>query len=159
MNAMELKIPPPLVWLVCAAAAWLSTHYLPARALEMAALRWLVWPLLLCGVLLALPALALFVRARTTMHPRAPERSSRLVTGGVYRFSRNPMYLALALLLLAWVLWLGNGVGLVWPALFGLSHPLSDCARRAGAGGEIRAGICAILPAGAALVLKYKQAV
>ncbi len=118
MNAMELKIPPPLVWLVCAAAAWLSAHYLPARALDMAALRWLVWPLLLCGVLLALPAPALFVRARTTMHPRAPERSSHLVTGGVYRFSRNPMYLALALLLLAWVLWLGNGVGLVWPALF-----------------------------------------
>ena len=52
------------------------------------------------------------------MHPRAPERSSRLVTGGVYRFSRNPMYLALALFLLAWALWLGNGAALVWPALF-----------------------------------------
>ena len=117
MNAMELKIPPPLVWLVCAAAAGLAPYYLPA-VLDMAGLRWLIWPLLLCGVLLALPALALFVRARTTMHPRAPERSSRLVTGGVYRFSRNPMYLALALFLLAWALWLGNGAALVWPALF-----------------------------------------
>ena len=117
MNAMDLKIPPPLVWLVCAAAAGLAPYYLPA-VLDMAALRWLIWPLLLCAMLLALPALMLFSRARTTAHPHHPERSSRLVTGGVYRFSRNPMYLALALLLLAWVLWLGNGVALVWPALF-----------------------------------------
>ena len=34
------------------------------------------------------------------------------------RASSVARYLALALLLLAWVLWLGNGVGLVWPALF-----------------------------------------
>lgn len=52
--------------------------------------------------LLVLAALGCMVWSRTTINPIDPARASRLVTGGVYRFSRNPMYLSLLMLLVAY---------------------------------------------------------
>jgi protein-S-isoprenylcysteine O-methyltransferase Ste14 len=52
--------------------------------------------------LLVLAALAGMAWARTTINPVIPARASRLVTGGVYRWSRNPMYLSLLMLLVAY---------------------------------------------------------
>lgn len=115
MNALELKIPPPLVWLVCAALVWQTAATLPG---QVQLWPWLVWLPILGSLVLGFPAVRAFVRAQTTVHPHQPSRSSSLVTGGVYRVSRNPMYLALALLLLAWVLYWGNILGLVWLAVF-----------------------------------------
>lgn len=42
-----------------------------------------------------------------------PERVTSLVTEGVYRYTRNPMYLGLALLLLAWALYLSAWLGVL----------------------------------------------
>lgn len=68
-----------------------------------------LWPGILClvaaGVLMA-AAILEFRRARTTIVPR--ETPSALVTGGIYRFSRNPMYLGLLLGLAGWAAHLGN---------------------------------------------------
>lgn len=67
----------------------------------------LPWPALLAGLVAtaALPfllgAVGAFRRAGTTVDPRDPSRSAVLVTGGVYRWTRNPMYLAMGLLLAA----------------------------------------------------------
>ena len=49
-----------------------------------------------------------FWRQRTTVNPHTPERTSALVTGGIYRLTRNLMYLGMALFLAAWALWLGQ---------------------------------------------------
>ena len=69
----------------------------------------LVASIVLLGAgLVGLAGVRAFARAQTTFNPLAPERASRLVSGGICRFSRNPMYLALLLALLAWGLWLGN---------------------------------------------------
>lgn len=55
------------------------------------------------GAVIMLLAAAQMVLARTTVIPRrAP---SRLVTGGLFRLSRNPIYLADALILSGAVLW------------------------------------------------------
>lgn len=64
------------------------------------------------GVFL-LPAVAGFLRAGTTVDPRTPGRSQQLVTTGLYRISRNPMYVAFVLLLLAWALLLGSVLALL----------------------------------------------
>lgn len=69
---------------------------------------------------LSLDAIALvhFLRSRTTINPLKPESASALVTGGIYRFTRNPMYLGLATLLLAWAIYLGNLAALAGLPLF-----------------------------------------
>jgi protein-S-isoprenylcysteine O-methyltransferase Ste14 len=55
-----------------------------------------------------LPALRAFRQAATTIDPVRIDRASALVTGGIYRATRNPMYVSLTLLLVAWALWLGG---------------------------------------------------
>src|SRR5262249_31559299 len=49
-----------------------------------------------------------FRQARTTFAPFKPGEASYLVTTGVFRISRNPMYLGLVLLLIGWAIWLGT---------------------------------------------------
>ncbi len=63
---------------------------------------------LAAGVVLMAAAVASFVAARTTINPLKPSRASRLVTGGVFRFSRNPIYLGDLLILAAVAVWLGQ---------------------------------------------------
>ena len=57
-------------------------------------------------------------RADTTLNPLKPETSSALVTSGIYRYTRNPMYLGMATWLLAWSAWLGTPIGLLGAPLF-----------------------------------------
>lgn len=108
MQALELKIPPPIIALLCAALMWALAHYLPGHAWAHP------WRLLLTVVLAALGLAAdlagilAFRRHRTTVNPLAPQRSSTIVQDGIYRISRNPMYLGMALLLTAWAVWLSN---------------------------------------------------
>jgi protein-S-isoprenylcysteine O-methyltransferase Ste14 len=54
-----------------------------------------------------------FRRQRTTINPLHPEKTSSLVTGGIYRISRNPMYVGMALLLLAWAVYLESPAALL----------------------------------------------
>lgn len=70
------------------------------------------------GVVLDVGSLIAFLRHRTTVNPYTPEKSSHLVTGGAYRFSRNPMYLGMLLVLTGVVVWIGNPLGLVLPPPF-----------------------------------------
>jgi len=59
-----------------------------------------------------------FLKQKTTVDPRKPQKASSLVTNGLYAFSRNPMYLALLFILLAWCLYLGNAFNYLIAALF-----------------------------------------
>ena len=47
-----------------------------------------------------------FRRSGTTVDPTRPGRASSFVTGGVYRVTRNPMYLGIAMILVAWAVFL-----------------------------------------------------
>lgn len=60
------------------------------------------------GIVIALLALFQFKRVNTTIDPTKPDKASNLVVGGIFKFSRNPMYLALLLILLAFGVFLGN---------------------------------------------------
>lgn len=118
MTTLEHKIPPPLVGLLCALLAWGLARLPLGPGIDFA----LRLPLaLLCagaGLGLALWSLALFRRHRTTASPLVPERSRAVVQGGPYRITRNPMYLGMALVLLAWCLWLGSAAALLAVAVF-----------------------------------------
>lgn len=75
-------------------------------------------PILLAGLSINAWPKTQFRRAGNTVNPFRPELSSVLITSGVYRYSRNPMYLGYALTLLGGVICLGKLFGLVAVALF-----------------------------------------
>jgi protein-S-isoprenylcysteine O-methyltransferase Ste14 len=72
----------------------------------------------LAGIAIIAAAIRRFHDAQTTVNPLEPSRATRLVSGGVYRYTRNPMYLGLGLLLVAWALWLGSASVWLGPAAF-----------------------------------------
>jgi protein-S-isoprenylcysteine O-methyltransferase Ste14 len=118
MSAFETKVPAPLVALIAGAGmffyarvAYLSGDDSPLRTAVAVALAQL------SGVI-ALAAMASFWRSRTTIDPFRPTRASVLVTDGAFRFSRNPMYLSLLLLLVAYALRLGSWAGWAGPLAF-----------------------------------------
>jgi len=112
MQALELKVPPVALMLVCAALMAAVTLALPAAAWWQLAWWWAALPVCL-GAGVALAGVLAFRRAATTVNPTTPQASSSVVTGGIYAVSRNPMYVGFALVLLGLGLWLGNGAALV----------------------------------------------
>jgi protein-S-isoprenylcysteine O-methyltransferase Ste14 len=116
-HPLELLIPPPLVFLTAAGLAWLGAWLWPGGVLFQLPLFWILLPVVLAGVIGSL-AVFHFFRARTTVHPHCPDKTSCLVAYGVFRLSRNPMYLALLLLLTAWMLQLGHLLVPLWLAGF-----------------------------------------
>lgn len=54
------------------------------------------------GILVALAGVLSFRRARTTVNPMRPQAATSLVASGVYRYTRNPMYLGMLLVLIGW---------------------------------------------------------
>ena len=70
------------------------------------------------AIIIGKHAIIQFYRSKTSVDPSNLSKSTTLVTKGVYHYSRNPMYLALLLLLLAWGLWLGNAFNTIVAAAF-----------------------------------------
>lgn len=112
MSWLELRVLPPVVTVTMAALAYGLARVLPELALQLpAGLRlWIVVPLALAGLALEGSAVLHFRKARTTINPMRPANSSALVEAGIYRVTRNPMYLGMLLLLAAWTAWLANAV-------------------------------------------------
>lgn len=112
MHWLETKIPPPIVMLLLAIAAWWAARLLPPLSFALPLHSLIAACVASVGLLLnVLPKLA-FQRAATTVNPLRPELSSRLVTSGIYRYTRNPMYLGQAMILLGWALYLHNAAAL-----------------------------------------------
>jgi protein-S-isoprenylcysteine O-methyltransferase Ste14 len=92
-----LRILPP-VWFVLAVIAMIVlARFVPLMQWHASALRWSGVALIVAGLGVALSAARRFRRAGTPVKPFS--RSTALVTGGPYRFTRNPMYLGLAVIL------------------------------------------------------------
>ena len=72
----------------------------------------------LIGAGFVVTAIVQFARLKTTVSPLSPDKTSSLATGCVYRITRNPMYLGLAIMLLGWGIHLGNPVNLLCIAAF-----------------------------------------
>lgn len=121
MRALELKVPPVGQFLIAAGAMWLLARLAPAAGFAFTGQLLAASVLLLVAGLVGMAGVRAFARAETTVNPLRPGSASRLVAHGIYRRSRNPMYLALLLALLAWGILLGNGAALLVPPVFVLA--------------------------------------
>jgi len=93
------RIPPPIVALVTALLIWALAHWLPLARFQFPMQALLALGLAMIGGALDVTAALHFRSAKTTINPIAIQKASSLVTGGPFAFSRNPMYLGLALIL------------------------------------------------------------
>jgi protein-S-isoprenylcysteine O-methyltransferase Ste14 len=118
MNALELKIPPPLVALVLGILMWLTPRMVETVGVRRGFRIGIAAGLGCVAMGIAVSGFVAFRRARTTVNPMKVGSASSLVTSGIYRFTRNPMYLGLLLMLLAWALYLYNPVTLLYLAVF-----------------------------------------
>lgn len=121
MNAVErlqLKIPPVAVSLLLGALMWAVTRVVPAAGFTLPAGRIIAAGLAAAGVVIAILGVVSFRRAKTTVNPLAPETSSSLVVTGIYRWTRNPMYLGMLLVLLGWGVFLSHALPFVVAAGF-----------------------------------------
>ncbi len=109
---MELKIPPPLVALISAGVMWAIAQSTGSALMVLEEPGLLPLIVLAAGLAVEMSAIVLFRGADTTVNPMKPGNTVRLVNGGIYRFSRNPMYLGVLLVLFSWALWLGNIINL-----------------------------------------------
>ena len=108
MATLELKVPPPAVAFLCALLMWGIAAVVPS--IEVDFLPRLLAAVLVgfFGTLVSFAGIVAFSRAHTTVNPLHPDTTTTLVQSGVYRFTRNPMYVGLLLLLIGWGLYLAN---------------------------------------------------
>ena len=117
MQWLELKIPPLAVWLVLAGVMLGVAYAAPGLSFTLAGSSAIALALVALGIAVALAGVINFRNKRTTVNPLTPSASSVIVSGGVYRFSRNPMYLGFLLALTGWAVYLSNaGSMLLLPA-------------------------------------------
>lgn len=118
MEWLELKIPPVVVGLLVAFMAWWSGT---AGLLAWSVATWHQTTsavLVVIGALIAIAGVVSFYQARTTVNPHKPGNTSSLVTSGIYRWTRNPMYLGMFLVLLAWAIGQGGLLPMLATLLF-----------------------------------------
>lgn len=110
MHALENRIPPPLVATFSGLLMGLIAVLTPGIDLPTSVRIGLSVALIALGLFFCLAGLVSFRRAKTTINPLRPARASALVSSGIYRISRNPMYVGFALFLLA----LAAGLASAW---------------------------------------------
>jgi protein-S-isoprenylcysteine O-methyltransferase Ste14 len=108
LEKLELKIPPLALTLVVAGIMWLLARLTPGLPVTIPLKS--LWCVALAGAAaaIALAAVSSFRAAHTTVDPTRPNSSSHIVSTGVYRWSRNPMYLSFLLGLAAWAVYLSQ---------------------------------------------------
>lgn len=140
LGALESKVPPPFVMLAVGAVMWAVEVATPGLTLATTVPTGVALAVAGAGLMVEAAGAYEFTRAHTTVDPTHPTSASTLVTGGVYRFTRNPMYLGDLLMLVGWGLYLSNPLALATAALFVLyidrfQIRAEECALRALFGG------------------------
>jgi protein-S-isoprenylcysteine O-methyltransferase Ste14 len=120
LSFLELKIPPPVVALSTATLMWLAVSAAPFGAFTVPGRTPIAASLALAGLLVDVAGFLSFRRAHTTVNPTKPGATTFLVTTGMYKYTRNPMYMGLMLVLLGWASYLSSLLGFAFVPLAAL---------------------------------------
>lgn len=118
INTLELKVPPVAQVIVTAAAMYSVSKMTPSLKFFFNNSTKLAVGLGAIGLGSGIMGVVQFKKAQTTPNPQALEEVSSLVTSGIYRYSRNPMYVGLVFILLGWALYLSHLLAFVWLPIF-----------------------------------------
>lgn len=119
MKKLELKVPPLLLVIIVGGLMLLLRQIVPLSSFNL-------WDIsvgisgcvILLGGIIAILGVVEFRKANTTVDPRDPEKTSSLVVGGIYKVSRNPMYLGFLFLLIGWGIYLEHALSFIFVFLF-----------------------------------------
>jgi protein-S-isoprenylcysteine O-methyltransferase Ste14 len=118
MHALELKIPPPAVAVLMASGMWGISLVAPSIEVPTIIRVAAAMAIALAGGGISLAGTIVFRRAGTTVDPMKPETTSSLVCSGIYKATRNPMYVGILLVLVAWAVFLSTAWALLGPLAF-----------------------------------------
>lgn len=119
MHQLELRLPPLPLTFIFAVFIWITDSLLPL-GFDFTGQALLASFFLFLGLLFILPAAFSFFKAKTTVDPRTPNKSNTLVISGLYKISRNPMYVGMLLCLIALSVAQGNLISVLISFLFAL---------------------------------------
>ncbi len=118
MQFLKHKVPPPLVAIICAFLSWvMSIGSMPIVDAHLTRLACSLILLFVAGFI-GVSGVVSFNKAKTTINPLTPTKASSLVYTGVFQYTRNPMYLCLALVILAFCTYLATPISIFGLAVF-----------------------------------------
>ena len=120
MKILENKLPPPFLTLALGAGMWGLARCLPATPIDPRLHVLLTLAAGTVALIFGAGGILAFRLAHTTINPVQIDQASRVVTGGVFRYTRNPMNVGLTALLTAWAFWLAVPWTLLGPLIFAL---------------------------------------
>ena len=110
---MHLRIPPPIVALIGILLIFLSKDYILILYLHPHLQNTLSILFLIIGFVIIFSATKEFKKSETTVNPMKPETSTSLVTSGIFKYTRNPMYVGLTSILLASCFYFSSLLGII----------------------------------------------
>ena len=113
---MNNKIPPPIVTLTFGLLIYFTKSVFPTFTNGL--LNILSLLSLIIGLLILISAVSSFKKQQTTVNPIAIEKASSLVVTGIFKYSRNPMYLGMVFILIATALQFNPVGGIIFIILF-----------------------------------------
>jgi|SRR5688572_20615638 len=112
----DVKIHPPILTIIFITIAYIAKWMIPLPLVVPNILRNIGFALIIIGFLLGIAAFSEFRKARTTVDPHGSV--SNIVTSGIYRFTRNPIYLGFVCLLIGFPFIFVSHWGLILSPLF-----------------------------------------
>lgn len=106
MHVLENKVPPPFVVVLIGAVMWMAAQIAPPLQIDSHLRLALGGTVVLSGFIFLVLGFTAFGQAQTTIDPVNLERASSLVTSGIYRLTRNPMYVGFTVVLVGWAAYL-----------------------------------------------------
>jgi protein-S-isoprenylcysteine O-methyltransferase Ste14 len=118
MRQLELKIPPLALCALFAVVIVAIGYLAPIANAPFPGHRGAAVTLVIVGIAVAAAGVVQFRMAKTTANPMSPNRASSIVASGVFSYSRNPMYVGMALSLLGLSAWRSTLPGYALVPLF-----------------------------------------
>ena len=112
---LNTKIPPPIVTLLCIGIIYLFDIQIEYSEPDLKVVGIIF---LILGLIIIFSAVLKFIKTKTTVDPTRPYKTSNLVISGIYKITRNPMYLGMLFLIMAYAIYNNNVMGCIIIPIF-----------------------------------------